>query len=749
ILKYSVSYSDYMPLFDFALNFGYYPIAKSILDNFLIKSNKISNYLSDFQLESFRNKNTYIETLEQHLESKRVLNDESNEIGYFAPTSFGKSSLIIDFIRKLNTKECKIGIIVPTKSLLVQTYQMIRGENLSRKLIIHDEMYKDEKSFIAIFTQERALRLLNKKDLFFDLIFIDEAHNILKKDSRSVLLSRLLATNSARNAKQKIIYLSPLVNSADNLKLSKNQIVSSHIVRFNVKEPELFELRHNNEVYQYNRFVGLFYKLADGVIRNEYIINNSGKKNFIYNYRPIKIEKLASDLCKFIPVTSRSKAIIEIENILKKEVHSDFYIIKYLKHGVVYLHGKLPDIIKEYLEYKFKTIPDLRYVIANSVILEGMNLPIDTLFIYNTHSLYGKELMNLIGRVNRLNTIFNSGENELHRLLPKVHFINNTEHNDIHSKMENKISLLRSRIFDDKVENPTLASFDASSLSNSDFEKARKIQENEEFLVSNNLSKEDEILTYLIKSGIADFYYNPSDVVNWFISQYEILKCESTDEWTSKTMMEKINHLYTNDPNNVCDFEVRRLSSSEARNYYESHILVAQKKSLKENIHSEVNHFKERAKSRNNKMYFGQSYGEVPYESNSYSNSSKNVYVDLSTKSEEQLVNLAVVKLKIEDDFISFKLNKFIVMLYDYELITADEYNLYIYGTIDVNKIDLAKFGLSISLISRLEKDGQLDNLKFDQFNNLCANSKFEEFLKSIDDFYRFELSRIIDIKEF
>ncbi|MBP9024132.1 MAG: DNA helicase, partial [Spirochaetes bacterium] len=42
ILKYSVSYSDYMPLFDFALNFGYYPIAKSILDNFLIKSNKIS-----------------------------------------------------------------------------------------------------------------------------------------------------------------------------------------------------------------------------------------------------------------------------------------------------------------------------------------------------------------------------------------------------------------------------------------------------------------------------------------------------------------------------------------------------------------------------------------------------------------------------------------------------------------------------------------------------------------------------------
>ena len=748
ILKYSVQYADYLSLYDFSINFGFYPIAKSILDNSLIENSEISNCLSSVQLDSFKNRNDYVETLEQHLESRRFLSDDSLESAYLAPTSFGKSSLIIDYIWKLKNRNIKIAIIVPTKSLLVQTYQMVRDARLPLKLIIHDEMYDGEDSFIAIFTQERALRLLNKRELFFDLLFIDEAHNILKADSRSILLSRLLATNATLNPKQKIIYLSPLVKNSESLRLSEMQEISSHVVRFNVKEPELFELRLNNDVYQYNRFVGKFYKLSEGVTRNEYLNTNSGEKNFIYNYRPVKIEKLADEICEFIPPDSTTEAVREIEHILQREVHSDFYAVKHLKHGVVYLHGKLPDIIKEYLEYKYKTLPELRYIIANSVILEGMNLPIDTLFIFNTRSLQGKELMNLIGRVNRLNTIFCVGENKLHRLLPKIHFINNEEHNCVKSKMENKISLLRSRVFEDEIRNPTLDAFEIDKLNESQAEKAREIQENERFLTSIHQSQQDEVRAYLIQSGIMEFYSDPSEVIDWFVNKCEVLKNGLFAEWSSITMMDKIAYIFVHIPADLSDIEVRRLSFAEARNYYETHILVAQKKSLNENINSQVKYFKQRAESDNSMLYFGHSYGEVPYKSNAYSNFSHNVYVDLSKKNDEQLVNLAVVKLKMEDDFISFKLNKFIVMLYDFELITIDDYNLYIYGTTDEKKIGFAKFGLSISMISRLESDGQLANLRFDEFNNLQANSKFRKFLDTVDDFYRFEITRILDSRE-
>ena len=209
-------------------------------------------------------------------------------------------------------------------------------------------------------------------------------------------------------------------------------------------------------------------------------------------------------------------------------------------------------------------------------------------------------------------------------------------------------------------------------------------------------------------------------------------------------MMGKIEHIFLRDVNNVSDFEVKRLSSPEARNYYENHILISQKKALNENINAQVQYFKERAQSDDSKLYFGPSYGEEPRETVAYPNFSQNVYIDLANKTEQELVNLAVVKLKMEDDFVGFKLNKFIVMLFDYDLISVTEYNQYIYGTTDELKIQLTKYGLSVSMIAKLEADGQIHNLRFDEFNNLQATPAFEDYLQTVNDFYRFALRRYI-----
>ena len=84
-------------------------------------------------------------------------------------------------------------------------------------------------------------------------------------------------------------------------------------------------------------------------------------------------------------------------------------------------------------------------------------------------------------------------------------------------------------------------------------------------------------------------------------------------------------------------------------------------------------------------------------------------------------------------------------MLFDYKLIDLDEYNLYIYGTTDEQKIALTKYGLNISLISRLSEDGQLSNMSFDSYNNLTANENFYKFLDSVDDFYKFEIKRFLN----
>ena len=73
--------------------------------------------------------------------------------------------------------------------------------------------------------------------------------------------------------------------------------------------------------------------------------------------------------------------------------------------------------------------------------------------------------------------------------------------------------------------------------------------------------------------------------------------------------------------------------------------------------------------------YIDSTYVEITYQSDKYFNELKNftVAINLKTKSDGELINYSIVKLKIEDDFISFKLNKFIVFLYNYKIISQDE----------------------------------------------------------------------------
>jgi hypothetical protein len=743
ILKYALTSNDYKPLFDFSINFGFFPITKAILYDGLVQNQEINNAFIDLQLTKFRKNSNYFETFEQYSISRKFLEDNTLEKTFIAPTSFGKSSVIIDYVKNLSTSDHKIVVVVPTKSLLMQTYQMIKSSNLQRKIIIHDEMYNNESSFIAIFTQERSLRFLNKNKTHFDILFIDEAHILLEKDPRSILLSRLISRNRVANPDQRVVYLSPLLADTNNLKLKRDQVISSHIIKFNIKEPEIFEYRLNNEILQYNRFVDQFYLLEREENKFSYIKKTSKNKNFVYLRKPTSIEAFAKELCKNL-AQIESKDLIELETNLKREVHKDFYGVKYLKYGIVYLHGKIPDLIKEYLESKFKVVNELKYVIANSVILEGMNLPIDNLIILNTKSLNGKDLMNLIGRVNRLNNIFSPQKNDLDKLLPKVHFVNSIEYNGQYN-MTSKIEQLRSRIFNDSVENPMLDSYELpKKITADDKAKIVNIQTEENFLFNNSTLQSDVIKRYLIENGINKFYWKVEKLLSQIIYTQDSIKNNKNFEWQSRTFMDKLYFIFLSDSANICDSEFARLAKVEARNYYDNYILINRKKSLNENIVSQFGYFKNKQKSNNFYTYIGLPYGEIAKDGEVDTNYRKNVFFNPVTKSDDELINLAIVKLKIEDDFISFKLNKFIVMLYDFDFISQNEYNLYIYGTTDMHKINLTKYGLGINLITRLEEADQIKNLSFDPFNNLIGNQQFDNYKNSLNDFYRFEINRFL-----
>ena len=742
ILKYSIKYNDYQALYDFSINFGYYPISNTIAKLGLIQIDSINDIIIKNGINKFKEKNI-VETYEQKYNQDKFLNSNNNEIAYIAPTSYGKSSLIVEKI--LKDKYNKIGIVVPTKSLINQTYNSIKKQILNYKIIIFDEMYdENDKKFIAIITQERGLRLLERNNFYFDQIFVDEAHNLLLDDSRSVLLSRMINKNYLKNPEQKIVYLSPLVDEGRNLKSYKDGKIDEYKINFNLKEPEIFELRLNGQVLKYNRFMNEFYSLKNNVSVIEYILNKEKNKNFIFIARPVKIEKFANELKKHQDLVINNNELKVLEDTLKKYVHEDFNVIDLIKHGIVYIHGKMPDQIKDYLEYKYRTIKELRYLIANHVILEGINLPVDNLYIMTVNSLNTKQIVNLIGRVNRLNEVFTTDKNNLDKLLPQIHFINTEKYNRKDSNMSNAIEKLRSFALEDIVENPILIEYDENKLKISDEkkEKNREIIKKEQKIFLEDDSEDATIEKIMIESGIDSYYDNPEEVIERIkIVKEEILK---SLKWKDINIIDKVCHIFIDSINSINDYEIKRLKYVETKDFYKNFINM-QKFQLKDRIKNQFEYFKSiQHNNEKNEFYIGKSYGEFAKITDDYKNNFNKVYVKLETKSDKELLNLAIVKIKIEDDFINYKINGFLQAMLKLKLITEEEYNEIVYGTNDVQKLNLMKKGLTYSLINRFEKDKQLSNLSFDQYNNIIANDEFIKYSKTLDDFLKFEINKYI-----
>ncbi|MGF1795549.1 DEAD/DEAH box helicase family protein [Photobacterium swingsii] len=283
-VKVAVNNQLYSPLLDISLNYGLYPISQYIISKQLSSSDSMTNFSMEYNLEKFNYKNI-TETFEQKKYRLKITSSKNYENAYIAPTSFGKSSLIIELIDNKIKENSKFCIIVPTKSLLVQTYKNIKKHFPTKNIIFHDEMYRDEDSFIAIFTQERALRLLKEQSLHFDYLIIDEAHNLFSFNSRTTLLTRLIRINRKRNPNSKNYYLSPLIHDSENLSVEGERQIHEHKIKSNIKEPNVTEYRTDGSVLKYDRFLNEFYKKGHCDSLTEYILSNQLNKNFIYLFK--------------------------------------------------------------------------------------------------------------------------------------------------------------------------------------------------------------------------------------------------------------------------------------------------------------------------------------------------------------------------------------------------------------------------------------------------------------------------------
>lgn len=734
IVCYSNLFNDYKPLYDVAINQGLIPISSFIDNHTRLGQERLENFLSLFMKSyqaKFKNQDYYMSYGQKAL-SDFANNNQSN-IAVIAPTSYGKSELMINKIYQNIDK--KICIIVPSKALLAQTKKrIVEHSSFSQtiqRIITHPEMYRGhEPSFIAVLTQERLLRLLQKNpSLRLDLILIDEAHNMLNKDNRAELLTQVLLITKKRNLDVVFNFFTPFISDASTLiSPYANYSIRQKSISEYIKTEKLFiaDIRENHKLTLYDQFLDTHIECCNLEVNSdvEFVEQYKSNKNIVYFNKPSDIQKFALALCG-----QRDNIEADLStavNAISEFVHPQYNLISCLSKGVVYHHGGMPDSVRLYVEKLFSCTRNLDFIVTNSTLLEGVNIPANRMFLatnrIGTHNLSKSQFKNLIGRVCRFRELFDSQIGSLQLLEPHIYLLKG-DYVPSNSNLYNYISkCTKVELPDvDNIENILLV---RNELTLEQYEKRNKTLEYIENIEPNTINI-DHISVNVVDSNIAKLCYL-NNVHDFDIKRNEEVLLLNLENYVNNTILiqnpnELVNAIFQIFLNNIEVYDstpIYRLINEPARRYYAMLFdwringchyqrMISQLLGYWNNLNDKI-------------IYVGSKWGEQARDNNGI----RKNYVDLNLKNQPQRVNLAIVRIKEEQDFIDNNITKYVEILNDLELINTDFYSRFKYGTNNPVIISLLRNGFSLELAKTIAEpqynllaiiNPQTDEISFDR----------------------------------
>lgn len=181
------------------------------------------------------------------------------------------------------------------------------------------------------------------------------------------------------------------------------------------------------------------------------------------------------------------------------------------------------------------------------------------------------------------------------------------------------------------------------------------------------------------------------------VSKYQHENLKIND---STKLLEIINELFIKYlPENGTD-SLRRLSNKEARKFYAMMFeWRVENKSYSEMISLFFGYWHQLYRKNRNVMVYVGKWGDVKQEGSNVAR-----YTKFIGKNRTQVVNLAIVRIKEEQDFMDNMLIKYVEVLHDLDLIENRFYSRIKYGTDDESAICLIKNGLSLSSATLLIK---------------------------------------------
>lgn len=706
VVEYCNQTNDYIPLYEIAVNKGLYPVSKFIEQH----------YIDDSKMNFFTEWNDAF--TEQYVSGEVCRSEQQNSLVHFfeskkddtvsviAPTSYGKSELILSAVKEYAGK--KICVLTSTKALLIQTKKRVQqiSKGIFPKIVVHPEMYNpNDSSCLAVLTQERLLRIFKKDpQLSFDCIIVDEAHEMLEDDSRSRTLANVIIVAQKRNPEVAFKFLTPFLADSTNLKA---RYTTYDIEGFKVSEYIktekyfLYDLRNHTGLKLYDQFLNKYLPISDNRnlgFEEDVVKAYSAGKNIIYLNKPTDIEKFALALADVLPEVDSELIQTACDNI-SEYLQPQYNLLTCLRKGIIYHHGSVPDAIRIYIEDLYKKDDAVRYVITSSTLLSGVNLPAERMFILDNKrgrsNLSHDSFKNLVGRVCRFSEIFNDETGNLYRLEPQIYLV----FGKYFAQNANCESFLRNvakveQNYKDAVDNVLLSEAKITADNEEKLRQASEFIENyENGVVEDYQERYTNTVSgkACIMNGITEFDVFAHEAT--IQQQVDVYQSESIKISDSNTLLETINDLFIQHlPDNGVE-SLKRLENKEARNFYSMMFEWRVKnKSYAEMISLFVGYWHQLYKKDRNVMVYVGKWGDIKRPGSNVAR-----YTKFVGKTRTQVVNLAIVRIKEEQDFIDNTLIKYVEVLHDLDLIEDRFYAQIKYGTDDERTICLIKNGLSLS----------------------------------------------------
>lgn len=353
-----------------------------------------------------------------------LLNEINNENKMFisAPTTFGKTKLVFEYIENTYDKLTNILFIVPTNSLSEEIYIKFLKINHFHNLefnITTSPKVKNGKN-ILILTPEKYLLLVESCPVFFDLCVMDESYKIEDKENKREFVDDPLNTRSSKfrrtmeflaKSSSKVIFLSPYTYElGDSMK--------RFFEKYSIKKIDRTDNYVKKDVIDVSDSVGFrknikpgitgYRKGMGGVLKANFIVRELNEPTIIYVRHP----KDAYDFVdQFTPRCLNTKHSDRYKKFIKHlEENYEFdggkwYILDALKKGIGIYVSPIPRYIKKEIIELFDS-KELNILVVTSAFAEGVNSSAKNIII--TNSIVGSnipmtdlDLLNLSGRAGR------------------------------------------------------------------------------------------------------------------------------------------------------------------------------------------------------------------------------------------------------------------------------------------------------------------------------------------------------------